>query len=218
MRRRTCVLVLCTLIAGIALGVGRIRAAEPNQNLPLDPYRESSEDTEARWEKVDAELRRLSAAVSEQRTAAAEDPSGRQRDTDDRLAQVDQTLEGMWAVIHEMRKTHDELTNQMKRVEQSLSKKLIETSYQDDKPKRSTSPKPVPMHGRLVVENWTGKSHRMVVNGQSYWVSPGRTILTVPHAIVEAYMPNHEGPKLWGLSNWKWNGQGYEMFITLRTT
>ena len=167
-------------------------------------------------ERLEAELKQMSSALAQQSDAAGQSVVKQREDTNDRLTQIEQTLEGMRAVIRQMREMQDELSNQVKSQERREVKKSSSTFA--DNSSNSPSPTPVPMQGRLVLQNWTGQSHRVVVNGQTYWVSPGRTVLSVPHAIVEAYMPAHEGPQLFGMSNWKWNGQGYEMFITLRTT
>jgi hypothetical protein len=74
----------------------------------------------------------------------------------------------------------------------------------------------VPTHGTLVIRNWTGVSQYISVNGRQFYVRPGLTTVTVPHAIVEVYLPGFEMPKLMGVSNWRRTGRGYEMPLDIR--
>ena len=73
-----------------------------------------------------------------------------------------------------------------------------------------------PESGKLILQNLSGLSHYVSVNGTRHLVSPGRTEIWIPRAIVEVYLPHHESPKLWGMSNWKWTGQHHEMLINIR--
>ena len=73
-----------------------------------------------------------------------------------------------------------------------------------------------PITGSLVVNNWTGISQNIRINGVLYSVPAGSTTISVPYSIVEAYMPSWEAPKLWGMSNWIHNGKHHFMTINIR--
>ena len=70
--------------------------------------------------------------------------------------------------------------------------------------------------GRLVVQNMTGGPHYLSVNKVQYRVPPGRTDIWVPYQAVEAYLPSHESPKLFGMTLWRWTGRGYEMPLEIK--
>lgn len=79
-----------------------------------------------------------------------------------------------------------------------------------------TTPQSVSATGRLILQNWTGSEQFVLVNGAGHQIPPGRTTLTVPHSILEVFMPRYESARLWGMTNWKQTGDGYEMQVDLR--
>ena len=73
-----------------------------------------------------------------------------------------------------------------------------------------------PLCGMRVLINLTVFDRYITVNDRVYRAPRGRTEIWVPFALVEVYARNWELPKLWGMSNWKWNGRHYEMVIEIR--
>lgn len=100
----------------------------------------------------------------------------------------------------------DEVTS----VREELSAAKTKIGRLESGPRTGSAP------GRLVLQNWMGSEQFVLVNGAGHQIPPGRTVLTVPHSILEVYMPRHEAAKLWGMTNWKQKGDEYEMQIDLR--
>ena len=98
-----------------------------------------------------------------------------------------------------------------------LQKKLLpETMLREEGDQEQVKPPPPVLTGTLLLQNETGVTQVATINGTRYQVSPGRSELPVPRAILEVYLPGHEQPKLWGMSNWRWSGQRYEMLIEIK--
>jgi hypothetical protein len=72
-----------------------------------------------------------------------------------------------------------------------------------------------PVNGKLVLDNQTPNSHWVSVNGDLYPVAPGRTEIVIRVNRATIYLPYHEGPKQWDLDRWRWNGQNYELLLTI---
>lgn len=100
----------------------------------------------------------------------------------------------------------------------TISDRLQSIQSQLDELKPTAKPLvPEPAQGRFVIRNWTGVTRCVSVNGLRFNVHPGWTEIKVPHALVEAYLPGFEAPKLLGMSNWRWTGQDYEMRLDIRS-
>lgn len=87
-----------------------------------------------------------------------------------------------------------------------------------DDGRKSEQPLTLPMapQGRLIVYNEACVRRYISINGEGYWVAPGRSgEFWVPHAVVEVYLPYWEQPKLMGMSNWRWNGRCHQMGIRI---
>ncbi len=72
-----------------------------------------------------------------------------------------------------------------------------------------------PIKGKLVLDNQTESAHWVSVNGILYSVAPGRTEMGIPVNRATVYLPYHEAPKQWNLDRWRWNGQSYELLVTI---
>ena len=115
----------------------------------------------------------------------------------------------------------DESTDydRLSRLEQEtrrFGERVEQMQRQLDGPAATSRVTPALTQGRLVVQNWTGVPHYLSVNKVQYYVQPGRTDIRVPYQVVEAYLPNHESPKLLGMSLWRWTGRDYEMPLEIR--
>ena len=78
-------------------------------------------------------------------------------------------------------------------------------------------PHPVPAEseGKLVILNRTYQPHELCINGLYYIILPGRKEITVPLKPVEAYLPEREAPKTWGLEHWKSKDDHKEMILVI---
>jgi len=110
---------------------------------------------------------------------------------------------------------YDRLTR-LEREARRSTERLEEMQRQLDGVASPSRVSPVVTQGRLVVQNWTGMPHYLAVNKVQHYIQPGRTDISVPYQVVEAYLPSHESPKLLGMSLWRWNGRDYEMPLEIR--
>jgi len=103
---------------------------------------------------------------------------------------------------------------------ESQSRQLGQRLQQIQSQVDALQPKPRPLvpvaDGRFVIFNRTGVSQYVSVNGLRFYAAPGRTEMKIPRTIVEAYLPGFECPKLLGMSNWRWTGRQYEMWMDIR--
>jgi len=107
--------------------------------------------------------------------------------------------------------------DELETVTSDLQKKLLpEVMLREEGDQEQVKPPPPMLTGTLILQNDTGVTQVAAINGGRYQVLPGRSELPVPRAILEVYLPSYEQPKLWGMSNWRWTGQRYEMLIEMK--
>ena len=73
-----------------------------------------------------------------------------------------------------------------------------------------------PTEGTLIVENLTGLTQSLTVNGVAYAIAPGRTDMKVPFGDVQTQLALFEAPKKWTEKNWKQGKTGPELVVSIR--
>ena len=77
--------------------------------------------------------------------------------------------------------------------------------------------RPVPStQGRLVINNLSGLTRDVVVNGTAYTFAPGTWQVPVPHKEVQTQLSASAIPHLWGSDYWRQTDNGPEMRLELR--
>lgn len=73
-----------------------------------------------------------------------------------------------------------------------------------------------PTEGTVVLQNWTGSTQYVAVNGERLYAPPGRTERTVPLGPVEVYLPGTEVPRRYQRDFFRWNGEEYAFQVDIR--
>ncbi len=73
-----------------------------------------------------------------------------------------------------------------------------------------------PTKGVVVINNWTGATHSVVVNGKSYRVGPGRVTVTVDYGRVVTQVAGEAEPRQWDNSYWKKVGGEHQLALDLK--
>jgi hypothetical protein len=82
---------------------------------------------------------------------------------------------------------------------------------------RRSALRPVPqMQGRLIINNLSGLTRDVTVNGTNYTFQPGAWQVPVPHREVTTQVSAGEIPRLWGSDFWRQTENGPEMRLELR--
>ena len=187
----------------------------------LDESRKLAEDIRTRIQQIKAQVEKLQGLVeSIGQLAGVTQPVGQgaggaqaQPGSDANASAVKQLVGVSDEKIARIREQLDDLET----ATSDLQKKLLpQTMLQEEREEKEVEPAPPAWTGTLIMQNDTGVTQVATINGTRYQVPPGRSELRVPRAILEVYLPGHEQPKLWGMSNWRWSGQRYEMLIEIK--
>jgi hypothetical protein len=136
-----------------------------------------------------------------------------------RIGRIEKRVEGVAGTVQNVEADSQLVKDALVAVQDEVTKVRQDLNAARDHvtPPNSTTPSsPTSASGQLILQNWTGGSQYVLVNGIGYQVPPGRRVLTVPYSILEVYVPRYESAKLWGMTNWKRNGENYEMLVYLR--
>ena len=219
--KRALILFCAPLYLAIVTSPQRLSAAE--RDLPverLEQSRKLAEDIRTRIQQLKPQVEKLQGLVeSIGQLAGLTQPSGQgaggaqaQPGSDANASAVKQ-LAGF--TKEEIAKIRDQL-NELEAVSNDLQNGLgPETILREEGDEKEVEPPPM-LTGTLILQNDTGVTQVATINGIRYQVPPGRSELPVPRAILEVYLPWYEQPKLWGMSNWRWTGQRYEMLIEIK--
>jgi len=199
-----------------------LSAAE--RDLPskrLDESRKLAEDIGTRIRQIEAQVEKLQGLVeSIGQLAGLTQPSG--QGTGGAQAQPASDANAT-AVKHLASVTKDQIAQirdqlvDLERETGRLQEKLLpEAMLREERDQEQVKPPRGMLTGTLILQNDTGVSQVATINGRRYQVPPGRSELPVPRAVLEVYLPWYEQPKLWGMSNWRWTGQRYEMVIAIK--
>ena len=101
----------------------------------------------------------------------------------------------------------------LERETRHFNERFEEMQHQLDNVTRPSHVASTHTQGRLVVQNRTGVPHYLSVYKVQHYIQPGRADIWVPYQAMEAYLPSHELPKLFGMSFWRRTGWDYAMFV-----
>jgi len=75
---------------------------------------------------------------------------------------------------------------------------------------------PTPTAGTVIVNNETGVSHWVAINGASRLIAPGRTSFEIDYGPIRTQLTQFEGERTWPASHWRKVGDRYEITLDLR--
>lgn len=141
--------------------------------------------------------------------------------TDPGLADRVKTLEETAAAIEQQLKKLDDIAEQVILLggEDQLAGKrersdLVELSgkVSDAAPEASAESQ----EGTVIVNNWTGVTHIVAINGKTYRVAPGRSEIKTQYGLLTTQLVEYESPQQWEASRWKDVDGEYELTLDLK--
>lgn len=129
------------------------------------------------------------------------------------------SLEAQLAAVQQRLEQLDDVTQQITalRTEDLPRLKLELDRMKGTNLARRSALRPVPpMQGRLIINNLSGLTRDVMVNGANYTFQPGAWQVPVPHREVTTQLSAGEIPRLWGSDFWRQTENGPEMRLELR--
>lgn len=130
-----------------------------------------------------------------------------------------QSLESQLTAVQERLQQLDDVTQQITALREDdlprLKRELERLKGSSPVARSALRPVP-PMQGRLVINNLSGLTRDVIVNGTTYTFAPGSWQVPVPHREVTTQVSIGEIPRLWGSDFWRQTDNGPEMRLDLR--
>ena len=130
-----------------------------------------------------------------------------------------QSLETQLAAVQERLQQLDDVAQQITALRDEdlprLKQELDRLKGSNSVARSALRPVP-PVQGRLVINNLSGLTRDVTVNGTTYTFAPGSWQVPVPHREVTTQVSIHEIPRLWGSDFWRQTDSGPEMRLELR--
>jgi hypothetical protein len=151
-----------------------------------------------------------SSSASEDKATSADDKQADSQSSSDNKKPEDiLTLEVRAAKIEsaiaKIEKHLSKLDDIAERLDQKRSRKdLVEVSGR------------VKKQGTVFINNWTGDTHLVSINGTQYFIQPGRTRVGTEYGELTTQLPWFETPNKWKASHWKMVGDEYQITLDLR--
>ncbi|MCE9557201.1 MAG: hypothetical protein K8T91_27955 [Planctomycetes bacterium] len=146
-------------------------------------------------------------------------PTTPQANETDKPNSAPQSLETQLAAVQERLQQLDDVSQQITALrgdDLPRLKRELERLKGSNSVARSAL-RPVPaVQGRLVINNLSGLTRDVTVNGTTYTFAPGSWQVSIPYRDVTTQVALGEIPRLWGSDFWRQTDNGPEMRLDLR--